>query len=434
MGNFNFWQKKEIEKKDDDDDNFNPIQPKDWVKLMKEEQENYAKSIKKNKIEIKKLDSNREIIFFEVESNLPSPTPIKLKKVKYYYGGKDENFMKDFPSESYKEKYLSLRGIKTNIYRMSMNENDEIISYGNKNFIKGYLEAYRNHCPLGFSPDIIWQIILVGFAKHVDANAEKLRNLFVDFKGKKSLFIPSPTNNLEEISLKEWEDIFSNLNEQINKYLKEEIIELITPNFTTTTKTSLAAAQASIMASMKNYFDYDVGCVGCGIPKVYLEGTLADWEKLLIKVKFLEKYELKWWTDNLQKIINKIIETKKGEIDIIFWKYFIFSSIRQFVEYGPSGIGKKLSNQKYIGGWILYLFPYDANGSKNNFDYFDDSQDFPEDITDCPIVVTEKDEKKNDKKKLTLYSGIMGLKKSQNDNYYIPEIGWYLKVDKENEE
>ena len=144
------------------------------------------------------------------------------------------------------------------------------------------------------------------------------------------------------------------------------------------------------MASMKHYFDYHVGCVGCGIPKVYLEGTLEDWEKLLIKVKSLEKYELKWWTDNLQKVINKIIETKKGNVDVIFWKYFIFSSIRQYVEYGPSGIGKKLSNQKYIGGWILYFFPYSNDGIKNNFNYFDEDNDFPEDITDCPIVVTEK--------------------------------------------
>ena len=64
--------------------------------------------------------------------------------------------MKVFPSETYEKRYLSLMGIKTNINRMSMNENDEIISYGNKNFIKGYLQAYSYHCPLGFSPDIIW--------------------------------------------------------------------------------------------------------------------------------------------------------------------------------------------------------------------------------------------------------------------------------------
>ena len=203
MGNLIHWFSKEDENQDQDDD-LHPINAKDWVKLMKEEQQ---KCKNEKKIEIKKLDSNKEIIYFEVEENLPSPTPIELKKVNYYYGGL--NVEKDMP-EKYRERYLNFRGIKTNIYRMSMNENDEIKSYGNKNFIKGYLNAYNYHCPLGFSPDIIWQIILVGFAKHIDANAEKLRHLFVDFENKKSLNIPSFTNNLEEIPLEEWQDIFSN--------------------------------------------------------------------------------------------------------------------------------------------------------------------------------------------------------------------------------
>ena len=82
------------------------------------------------------------------------------------------------------------------------------------------------------------------------------------------------------------------------------------------------------MASMKHYFNYNVSCVGFGIPRIYLEGTLEDWDKLLIKVKSLEKYNLKWWTDKLQEIILKFFETKKGNVDFIFWKYFIFSSIR----------------------------------------------------------------------------------------------------------
>ena len=55
----------------------------------------------------------------------------------------------------------------------------------------------------------------------------------------------------EEITVEEWQNIFSNLNVDIKNNVKGEIIELITPNFTTTTQTSLTAAQASIMASTK---------------------------------------------------------------------------------------------------------------------------------------------------------------------------------------
>ena len=48
---------------------------------------------------------------------------------------------------------------------------------------------------------------------------------------------------MDEISLKEWQNIFSNLNENIKKNVKGEIIEIITPNFSTTTQTSLTAAR-----------------------------------------------------------------------------------------------------------------------------------------------------------------------------------------------
>lgn len=410
------------------DNDLKPIEAKDWRKLMEDEKAIYEQSIDKdkNKIEIKTIESEKEIICFEVENNLAQPTPIPLKKVNYYYGGKtNKNDHFHLLPESLKLRLLENLGVILDIYRMSMNENDEIISFGNKNFIRGYLRAYSNHCPIGFSPDIIWQIILVGFAKHINENSEKLRHLFVDFEGKKKLNVKSFTNSIEEVTVEEWQNIFSNLNVDIKNNVKGEIIELITPNFTTTTQTSLTAAQASIMASMKHYFDYSVGCAGCGIPKIYIEGTLEDWEKLLIKVKSLEKYNLKWWTDKLQEIILKFIETKKGNVDVIFWKYFIYTSIRQIVEYGNSGLERHLSNQSYIGGWILYLFPYNERGDQNCFYYFDNDKDFPEDITDCDIVVSEIINKKEIG--LTLYSGFVGFKKDKNNDYYKPEIGWYLK-------
>ena len=44
--------------------------------------------------------------------------------------------------------------------------------------------AYADHYPLVLSPDVIWLAIAQGFAMHVTANAERLRERFVRHKGK----------------------------------------------------------------------------------------------------------------------------------------------------------------------------------------------------------------------------------------------------------
>ena len=55
-----------------------------------------------------------------------------------------------------------------------------------------------------------------------------------------------------------------------------------------------------------------------------MEGTLEDWEKILKKTKDLSKYNLKEWVENLEPILLKNIETKKGKIDKDFWKKILY--------------------------------------------------------------------------------------------------------------
>ena len=49
--------------------------------------------------------------------------------------------------------------------------------------------AYHRHYPLVLTPDAVWMCIAQGFAHHVSQNAEKLRNMFVDHDGKKTLVV-----------------------------------------------------------------------------------------------------------------------------------------------------------------------------------------------------------------------------------------------------
>lgn len=103
-----------------------------------------------------------------------------------------------------------------------------------------------NHCPISISPDIIWEIILIGFSTHIVENSEKLRNKFVNFQGKEKLTFVSKKEKIEDLTNSDWIEIFDDFKQKLNKSVKNNIIHLIEPNFSTTTKTSLTAAHACI--------------------------------------------------------------------------------------------------------------------------------------------------------------------------------------------
>ena len=74
------------------------------------------------------------------------------------------------------------------------------------------------------------------------------------------------------------------------------------------------------MSSMKKFFEYEAACHLYNFPYIILEGKLEDWKNILKKTKNLSKYDLKEWVSNLEPILLKIIEAKKGKIDKEFWK------------------------------------------------------------------------------------------------------------------
>ena len=47
---------------------------------------------------------------------------------------------------------------------------------GISNILQGFYSGYENHLPIRLTPDIIWLLIVQGFAQHVNFNAEYLRN------------------------------------------------------------------------------------------------------------------------------------------------------------------------------------------------------------------------------------------------------------------
>ncbi len=130
---------------------------------------------------------------------------------------------------------------------------------------------------------------------------------------------------------------------------------LLSRTSSTTTPVEKIASEITIMHAMKSYFDYILMFIGCGIPEITLQGTTEDWEKVLAKTQQLSRYDLSWWTKELEPILKKIIATSKGEIDKTFW--------RNMFKYHTQ---KKYGAPNIVDGWIVKFFPYDKDGKRNN--------------------------------------------------------------------
>ena len=204
---------------------------------------------------------------------------------------------------------------------------DSFINYGDHSFLEGMLTAYKQDRPIVISPDIIWLLISQGFARHITNNSEKFRKDFVNFEGKKELTVIVRNITLGKPN-NDWEQVFPQFSEQIASNTNKELVDILNADFSTTTPTTQIATQITIMESFKNYFDYKVVMLGCGIPKITIEGTTEDWEKVLEKTKYIAKYDLKWWTSELEPILKEIIKATKGDFKKKFWMNMVKNMFR----------------------------------------------------------------------------------------------------------
>ena len=56
-------------------------------------------------------------------------------------------------------------------------------------------------------------------------------------------------------------------------------MDLLTPEFTTTTQDSTIICNLTIICAFKKYFEYTMRTYGYGIPYIILEGTAEDYKK-----------------------------------------------------------------------------------------------------------------------------------------------------------
>ncbi|OHT16298.1 uncharacterized protein TRFO_13310 [Tritrichomonas foetus] len=327
-----------------------------------------------------------------------------------------QNILKTTKTKEINKRYSSF---KSEFICSSYGKDDELVEFGNHSVLQGFVCAYIEHRPITISPDIIWLLIVQGFSYHVEFNAEKLRSKFVNFKNRKKLAVDVNMFNFRDKN--QWEDIFPQFVNKIQSYTGEKLMNTLTPDFTTTTKTSLAVGQISIMAAMKQYFKYRLSAAGCGLPSVTIEGSKEDWIKIQERVSFLEQFELKWWTSKLQPIIQEIIHTKDGNVNKNFWL--------RMIRYKDSDAAYEPS---IIDGWFVTFFPYDAVGHKMSLDYINDDDEMPKEMLKVPfelkLFIPRLMREYFD---CEMYGGFIGLRQDPETFNLKPEIGWVIAQNKE---
>ena len=300
--------------------------------------------------------------------------------------------------------------------------------YSNTPILDGFYTAHTNHYPIRIKPDDIWLLIVQSFSNHVNNNSESLRHMFVNFNGKQELKVSYPLNYLKDVDKKILENFSEQINEQMKDYLGEELLNVLTPNFSTTTYDSLIICKISIMGAFKKYFDYTLDLCGCGVPYLILEGTAEDYKKIVSKAKDLSKYEFEWYINKIIPHIEKMVEAKEEKIDKDYFSNIIQSHEETEYEPGLSGMGGRSYKVDHLSGWFLNFFAYigDGRGRYHPFEgknlSVKDFKTLPNQKLTVPFKIIDID-KKEYSMKYTV--GFIGCNQNKEKEVY-PVTGWIV--------
>lgn len=277
--------------------------------------------------------------------------------------------------------------------------------------------AFTDHYPLVLSPDAIWMTLIQGFAIHVNQNAETLRKHFVEHDGKRHIqirrddFVKGTPEN-------PWTEVFDEFSQQIRPLISGAY-ELVVADFSTTGPVERAGFEVALLDSMQRYFSYGLVTL-CGIPSIRLEGTTDDWKQLRQRAESLGQYQLRWWTDALDPVLEQFEAAASGNVDQPFWE-----SIYKL--RGPRGSGNP-----YTTGWIQKLYPYLQDSPdiyERNRWLSDDFKGGPEPAmypVSAPKAPFEWDYGSK-KFHMELVGGLVGVAQNPTTLEIRPEMGWAVR-------
>lgn len=225
-------------------------------------------------------------------------------------------------------------------------------------FFNGMVTAYSYHNPVVLSPDVIWLLISQGFSHYVNENSERLRSLFVDFNGRKTLTVQTGKNIFAPDM--DWDAVTADFVKAVRSNLKhKDMADMMLADFSTSGLDEVIASRVTLMNTVEKYFEYKLEETICGIPYITLQGTPDDWKKIAAKVQQLRNYDMGWWADELEPIIQEFINASQGNPDREFWKCIV-KKVRPGEVRGVGCL--PMGDQTMFDGWFLKLMPFMEDG------------------------------------------------------------------------
>jgi hypothetical protein len=281
-------------------------------------------------------------------------------------------------------------------------EKSKDFSYYHRNYLEYLMMCWANHRGAIVNPTILWNIVLNEIATEIKGNSEKYRFLFTkQSEGKQKIVI---TQN-EQYKL----DV-----EQMCAILKNFVpsnIDVFLPSFSTDTEMSTIAQQTTFLDTISPYYEY--AFTKCGIPKVRIDGTFADYRLFYLALcdiyRQFVNVSSREFLDYLHRVISNIAD---------------FNWYCKHQDQAEGDFGKKDFNNMFkiekcgsghpdkLQGWIL--------------DFFMDNKERP--LTEFSSLVssieyTDETETENPLK-YRMFTGLFGCE--EENDYLIPDFGYFI--------
>lgn len=331
-----------------------------------------------------------------------SPLTFQIQKLK-----RPGNLVPELPYEEV------LQGFSKKI-KVSPPGPEQLANFGRHPFMRSLYAAYAEHRPIVLSPDMIWLLILQGFSRHVNYNSAKMSVLLGMDKEKVELKLEYQSDFLEG-GYEVWENAVLDFEAALRGHMGNEFMDKLLPDFSTTGHREYIAGMISVMDSLKPFFRYLIDVCVCGIPAISLEGQQEDWIHLREKSLALKKYELDWWINELEPILNQFIHAFDAEIDMDFWRNI-------FKIHKPQMCG----DPEKIDGWITQFFPYDRFGRRRAGEVILDINDLPEEVLKVDFSLRLISPERTEELPMQLISGFVGAEQKESDFSLRPYISWMV--------
>lgn len=258
-----------------------------------------------------------------------------------------------------------------------------------------YLETcYNFHKGAVLRPDDFWYLMLSEIASVVKSRPEDFRKLFTDSSEKKDIII----YNADPVNMS-----FTTLIDALKKEVPTNTYAFL-PKFSTSNAMTKLAFYASFADMISPYYNYMMYM--CGIPKVKILGEYSEYQSLCDKVASLAQ----------------IFAADNDVLSYLERMHLTFEKLSNAIENSDSEFFKDIfylekcgsGSEHQICGWITQLF-FKVEKSK--------IENYPSMVS--MVEYTNLDTNKKYKK----YVGLFGSR--EEDNYLIPEYGYFINEVKE---